>query len=73
MNVSKGIIVSIFYDERSEKITFLITSNHELTNKQKIFHIKDMHFPWIEFYKKEHLFKVNSRLYYYYKNILLFI
>lgn len=72
MNAKKNAIVSIFYDEKNKKITFYLTNINDLINKQKMYVIKEMKFPWIEFYGKEQLFKISTRMYNYYKNILLF-
>lgn len=47
MNAKKGIIVSIFYDEKAQKMSFVISNNHELINRQKVYEIKEMHIPWI--------------------------
>lgn len=47
MNIKKNMVVSIFYDEKNKKITFMMTNNNDLYNKEKAMWVKDMHFPWI--------------------------
>jgi hypothetical protein len=72
MNARKNMIVSVFYDEKGKKITFYLTSTNDLINKQRPYAIRDMKFPWIDFFEKQQLFKISARMYNYYKNILLF-
>jgi hypothetical protein len=68
----RSAVVSIFYDQKGKKIKFYLTNVAELANKQKMYFMREMKFPWIEFYHKEQLFKVSTRIYKYYKNVLLF-
>jgi hypothetical protein len=47
MNSKKNAIVSIFFDEKAEKITFYITNSNDFINRQKIYYVKDMKFSWM--------------------------